>query len=71
MRGEDLARMKACLAELDPDDREIIRLVDYESLGYEEVSARLGISVNAAMKRRSRAVDRLRELMDAGPEPER
>ncbi|MBN2113525.1 MAG: sigma-70 family RNA polymerase sigma factor [Acidimicrobiia bacterium] len=47
------------LADLRPDDRELIRLAAWEELGREEMAALLGCSANAVTKRLNRALDRL------------
>lgn len=61
--SEAVERLQACLDELPEADRAILRMVDYEELGFEEASGRLGISIPAAHKRHGRALARLRELM--------
>lgn len=49
----------AALAQLRPDDREIIRLRAWEELTGPQIAEVLGISTAAAHKRLSRALDRL------------
>jgi len=66
-RKERALRLQACYAELPAADREIIRLIDYDGLSYREASERVGISVEAARQRHSRAIGRMREKLGAGP----
>ncbi len=63
-REEDRERLARAFAELGEEDREILRLVDYEQVSYEEVAKRLGITAVAARKRHSRAVGKLRKQME-------
>lgn len=53
-------RLEAALAELDPDDREVILMRHYEHLSNQEVAAALGVTEAAASMRHLRAVRRLR-----------
>ena len=65
VRGqEDRARLAEALTELSEDEREILRLIDAEQIGYREASERLGISEPAARKRHSRTLQRLRALLE-------
>lgn len=63
-RREDRERLASAIRSLPTEDREILQLVDYDQLAYEEIARRLGITAAAARKRHSRAVARLRELLD-------
>jgi RNA polymerase sigma-70 factor (ECF subfamily) len=63
-RGEDRERLKRALDTLSSEDREILRLVDGEEAGYDAVARRLGVTPAAARKRHSRAVGRLRKLLE-------
>lgn len=49
----------AALAELRPDDREVIQLRAWEELTGPQIAEVLGISTAAAHKRLARALDRL------------
>lgn len=64
MRHERIAGVKQCFARLPVPDRQIIRLIDYERLDFGEAAGTLGISDQAARKRHSRAVARLRLLLE-------
>jgi RNA polymerase sigma factor (sigma-70 family) len=64
---ERIEGLRKCFALLPEADREILRLIDYADLEYGEAAGRLGVSEEAARKRHSRAVARLRlEMRDAG-----
>ena len=62
-RREDRERLAELIAELPEEERDLLRLVDYERLSYAEVATRLGITEVTARKRHSRAVARLRDRM--------
>jgi RNA polymerase sigma-70 factor (ECF subfamily) len=64
LRLERIDAVKRCHARLPAPDREIIRLVDYERLDHRAAANALGITGEAARKRHSRAVARLRALME-------
>jgi DNA-directed RNA polymerase specialized sigma24 family protein len=55
---------------LSDDDREILRWIDEDDLGYEESARRLSINVDAARRRHSRAIARLRKFAETmrGPQ---
>lgn len=59
---ETAAAVRDCYSRLSDPDREILRLVDYEGIAYDEIARDLGISPVAVRKRYSRASARLREL---------
>lgn len=67
-REERAARLEACLAELGDADREAIRLIDGVELSYEEAARSLGISPDTLRRRHSRAIARLRTLLERGPD---
>lgn len=63
MQLESLEAVRHCDAKLQDDEREVIRLADYEQLGYRVIAERLDIAVPAARQRHHRAVQRLRKLL--------
>ena len=60
-RRESAARLQAALGRLRPAHREIILLIRYQDLSYEEVSRVLGCTVNAARVRFHRALTALKD----------
>jgi RNA polymerase sigma factor (sigma-70 family) len=58
-RNEQQAWLALAVELLDPDDRETIRLRDWEGLSFPALGAELGISEEAARKRYQRALPRL------------
>jgi RNA polymerase sigma-70 factor (ECF subfamily) len=60
IRNSEQARLLEALAKLHPDDQEVLRLRAYEDLSFPEIAIVLGCSVDAAKKRSSRAIKRLR-----------
>lgn len=66
------ARLLAALAELPEGDRDVVVLVAWEELTYEEVATALDIPVGTVRSRLNRARTRLRELLpEIGNEPVR
>ena len=63
VRHDEQRQVLAALERLSADDQEILRLRTYEHLTIPEVAAVLGISVDAAKKRSTRAIDRLRNAV--------
>ena len=61
VRNAEQELLLEALATLRPDDQEILRLRAYERLTFPEVAVALGCSVEAAKKRSSRAMNRLRQ----------
>lgn len=59
------SRMRAALAQLRPQDRDIILLATWEGLTYAEIAESLGVPVGTVRSRLARSRERLRELMDA------
>lgn len=47
--------IQSCLSNLDPEQREIVVLIDMEKLDYAQAAAVLGIPLNSVSKRLSRA----------------
>lgn len=60
--------VRAAMARLSEADREVIRLRAYEELSIEQVSLVLQCSVDAAKKRSSRALQRLRAALESEPD---
>lgn len=61
VRNEQDTELVAALETLKPDDQEVLRLRAYEGLSMKQVSIALGCSEEAAKKRVSRALARLRK----------
>jgi RNA polymerase sigma-70 factor (ECF subfamily) len=59
-----LPRVAAALLELEARDRDVVLLVAWEDLSYEEVAAALSIPVGTVRSRLSRARRQLREQLD-------
>ena len=57
--------LRALVAELPPEFRAVVELVDLEGLSYKAVAARLGCPVGTVMSRLHRARRRLRDRLDA------
>jgi RNA polymerase sigma-70 factor (ECF subfamily) len=66
IQAELAQRVRAALAELTEDDREVLLMRNHEGLSNNEVAAVLGIECDAASKRYGRALLRLRKLLVAG-----
>src|SRR4051812_405648 len=64
VRDELRDRLRVALALLSERDREVLVLRHLEQLSTAEVAAVLGISVGAVMTRHTRALERLRNLLD-------
>ena len=63
-RSEQQAWLRLPLELLAPDDREAIRLRDWEELGFGEAGERLGITEEAMRKRYHRALPKLAKKLD-------
>jgi len=61
IRNEQDAELVAALESLKPDEQEVLRLRAYEGLSVKQISLALGCSEDAAKKRVSRALNRLRK----------
>ncbi len=70
IRAEERQRLRAALALLPPRDREVLVLRHLEQLSTAEIGAVLGISAGAIMTRHTRALERLRRLLELGREEE-
>lgn len=60
VRNADHERLVEALAQLKPEDQEVLRLRAYEHLTLSQIAIVLGCSVPAAKQRSARAVKRLR-----------
>jgi RNA polymerase sigma-70 factor (ECF subfamily) len=67
VRAERMALVQEAVNALDPIDREIIALRNFEELSRAEAAAALGIEEAAAAKRYIRAIKRLRDALAAMP----
>ena len=63
-RTEQQHWLRLAVELLEPDDREVIRLRDWEGLSFPELGKRFAISEDAARKRYDRALPRLAEKLD-------
>jgi RNA polymerase sigma-70 factor (ECF subfamily) len=68
IRQEQREQVRAALAELAPQDREVVVMRHLEQMETAEVAAALGISEGAVRNRQYRAVMRLRTLLE-GEDP--
>ena len=57
--------LRELVAELPPEFRAVVELVDLQGLSYKDVAARLGCPVGTVMSRLHRARRRLRDRLDA------
>ena len=60
IRNAELRHVMSALESLSPDDQEVLLLRAHEELGYSELGIALGCSSEAARKRLTRAIARLR-----------
>jgi RNA polymerase sigma-70 factor (ECF subfamily) len=72
--AEDLDRVHAAMARLDPRKRAILMLRAGEQLSYDEIAEHLGVPVGTVMSRLNRARAALleelrRDMPEAGDEP--
>jgi RNA polymerase sigma-70 factor, ECF subfamily len=68
IRAEERHRLRAALALLPARDREALVLRHLEQLSTAEIAVVLGISAGAVMTRHTRALERLRRLLELGCE---
>lgn len=64
----DLRRLRAALAELPDDVREVVELRYGQGLSFAEIATELSMSKNGVFARHERALARLRERLDGGGE---
>ncbi len=67
VRREEERRLVQALASLPPTDQEIVRLRAFEELTFAQIGSVVGCSEDAAKKRLSRALDRLRSAAEHHP----
>jgi RNA polymerase sigma-70 factor (ECF subfamily) len=63
-KNEQQAWLRLALELLDPDDREVIQLRDWDGLTFPELGKRLDVSEEAARKRYLRALPKLAQKLD-------
>ena len=61
-------RIRAAVAQLPPDHRHVLLLVDLEEFTYAEAAAALGVPIGTVMSRLSRARGRLRAFLETAPD---
>lgn len=64
--ADERAAVHAALARLSPTDRNLLRLCYFDGLAPSEIATRLGEPPERVRKRKSRAIERLRELLTLG-----
>jgi RNA polymerase sigma-70 factor (ECF subfamily) len=64
LASDEAARVRAALASLDPADRELLRLSYYEGRAPAEIAAMTGEPSERIRKRKSRALERVREALE-------
>lgn len=69
-RADAVALVRAFLAELDPDQREVFVLADVEGMSGPEIARALKINLNVAYSRLRLARRKLRRFVAARTEPE-
>jgi RNA polymerase sigma-70 factor (ECF subfamily) len=67
IRAEMQIRLQEALNSMDSLDREVLVLRHFEELGNSETAAVLGIQQSAASRRYTRALQRLRDILDSIP----
>ena len=65
VRNEEAAWLRLALELLDPEDRDVILLRQFDELPWSEVGARLGLSEDGARMRFNRALPRLSAKVEA------
>lgn len=64
MRAERVQLLEQCYRFLSQPDQQILRCVDFDGMEYSAVAQQLGVGVDTARRRHSRAVQRLRRLVE-------
>jgi RNA polymerase sigma-70 factor (ECF subfamily) len=67
IRAETQLRVQDAINSMDPVDREVLTLRNFEMLNNEETAAVLGIKRSAASKRHILALKRLKKILDGFP----
>ena len=67
LRAERKARLRGALDRMDELDREVLVLRHYEQMTNADAAAALGVSVKAASKRYTHALERLEEILAPSP----
>lgn len=62
-RNERVAWMRLALELLEPDDREVLRLREWDGLSFPQIGERLGTTEEAARKRHVRALPKLAQKL--------
>jgi RNA polymerase sigma-70 factor (ECF subfamily) len=60
------SELRSALAQLAPDQREVVLLVGLEQMSYAEAAAVLDVPIGTVMSRLARGRERLRGLLEAG-----
>jgi RNA polymerase sigma-70 factor (ECF subfamily) len=66
--GTTVGRLSRALARLSPGERDVVLLIAYSGLTYDEVAAALGIAYGTVASRLNRARTKLNESLRWGPE---
>jgi RNA polymerase sigma-70 factor (ECF subfamily) len=61
--------VRRALAALDPTDREVLMLREYEQLSYDEIAGAIGVPTGTVRSRLFRARMALREKLVGQPQP--
>ena len=64
-RDSDMLAIQTCVARLPRQDQQVLYLSLIEGLKPGEIAARLGLSAEVVRQQKSRALKRLKEMMDA------
>lgn len=67
--GDTTRDLERCLQRLPADQRAVLLLVALEDLSYADTARVLEVPIGTVMSRLSRARTRLRELLEAAPQP--
>jgi RNA polymerase sigma-70 factor (ECF subfamily) len=65
--GVALAELRTALAELPPEQRQVVLLVGLEQMSYAEAAAVLGVPIGTVMSRLSRGREQLRQKLAREP----
>ena len=70
MAKEEAQRVTAALSRLSPEDQQVIRLRNWQSLSFAEIGEQMSRSTDAARKLWSRAILRMQKELEADGEPD-